>query len=229
MCGRFTLTSSPEALARHFDLDELPQLAPRYNVAPGQDVAAIRRPVSGGQRTLELLRWGLVPSWAVDPRVGQRMINARAETAAERPAYRKALRQRRCLVAADGFYEWAGGRGARQPYHIGFADGGPFGIAGLWAHWIGRGGEVIESCTLLTTRANERVARLHDRMPVILPPEDYALWLDPSVREVEQVLPLLRPCAAEALEVRPVSHQVNDPKHDDPSCIARVEPPLTLL
>jgi putative SOS response-associated peptidase YedK len=175
-----------------------------------------------GERLLEMRRWGLVPGWARDPRVGNRMINARSETVAERPAFRTAFRVRRCLVPADGFYEWAGGPGPRQPYYIALADGSPFAIAGLWEQWSREGNDVIESCTLLTTRANERVAAVHDRMPVILEAEDYERWLDPALRDPDRLRDMLRPLPAERLALHAVSRRVNDPHHDDPSCVAPV-------
>ena len=221
MCGRFTLTSTPERLALRFGLDEVPELAPRYNIAPSQDVLTVRAE-AGGARVLESRRWGLIPHWAKDPKIGNRMINARSETAVERPAFRDAFRLRRCLVPADGFYEWAGGSAPRQPYRIGLSDGSPFAIAGLWEQWSRSEGPAIESCTLLTTRANERIAPLHDRMPVILEPDDYARWLDPELRDPKPLFDLLRPLASERLELHAVSLRVNDPRHDDPACAAPV-------
>jgi putative SOS response-associated peptidase YedK len=220
MCGRFSLSSAPELLARHFDLEQPPDLAPRFNIAPMQDVATVRAPEAGGKRVLELRRWGLVPRWAKDPTIGNRMINARAETVAEKPAFRDAFRLRRCLVPADGFYEWAAGSAPRQPYHIQLVDGSPFAMAGLWERWSRPGGEEIESCTLLTTSANQRIAELHHRMPVILEPESYDLWLDPTLRDAEPLLPLLCPLAGERIRFHAVSRRVNNPKHDDSSCSA---------
>jgi putative SOS response-associated peptidase YedK len=223
VCGRFTLTSTPETLAQRFGLDAVPEMAPRFNIAPSQDVATIR--VRDGERVLEMRRWGLVPHWARDPKIGNRMINARSETVAEKPAFRGAFRARRCLVPADGFYEWAGGKGPRQPYHIGLSDGGPFAIAGLWEHWSDQAAATIDSCTLLTTSANERIASLHHRMPVILDPDDWDLWLDPSVRDGDALQALLRPLAADRVDLHPVSRHVNDPKHDDPECVAPLASP----
>ena len=220
MCGRFTLSSAPELLARHFDLEQPPDLAPRFNIAPTQDVATVRASEARAKRVLELRRWGLIPRWAKDPSIGNRMINARAETIAEKPAVREAFRLRRCLVPADGFYEWASGSTARQPYHIRLVEGSPFAMAGLWERWSRPGGEAIESCTLLTTRASERISGLHDRMPVILEPESYDLWLDPTLGDAERLLPLLCPLSGERIAFHPVSRRVNDPRHDDPSCSA---------
>jgi putative SOS response-associated peptidase YedK len=222
VCGRFTLTSTPELLARRFGLEEPPtRLVPRFNIAPSQDVATIRAG-EDGTRVLELRRWGLVPGWARDPKIGNRMINARCETVSEKPAFREAYRHRRCLVPADGFYEWAAGKSPRQPYHIGLAEGGPFAIAALWECWSPDGADRIDSCTLLTTRANARLRGLHDRMPVILDPADHGLWLDPGVRGGESLRALLRPLADERIAFRPVSRHVNDPRHDDPDCVAPV-------
>ncbi len=218
MCGRFTLTASPEELARRFELDETPELEARFNVAPGQHVASVRREV-GGRRVLELRRWGLVPAWADDPRIGQRLINARSESVAEKPAFRRAFQQRRCLIPADGFYEWGGGSGRRQPFHVALAGGALFGMAGLWERWRGASGERIDSCTILTTRANARLARLHDRMPVILDPTAWALWLDPDVRDPQRLAALLCPWPDADVTLRPVSRRVNDTRLDDASLL----------
>jgi putative SOS response-associated peptidase YedK len=219
VCGRFTLTASPEELARRFELDETPELEARFNVAPGQDVASVRQIAEGGRRVLELRRWGLVPPWADDPRIGNRLVNARAETARGKPAYRRAFQQRRCLIPADGFYEWAGGPGSREPYHVSLDAGELFGLAGLWERWGGASGDRVESCTILTTEANERLRPIHDRMPVILDPADYALWLDPAMHDPERLAALLRPGPAAALRLRRVSRRVNDAKLDEPSLL----------
>jgi len=181
MCGRFTLTARPEVLARAFALEDVPELAPRWNAAPGQDVATVARTLEG-RRELRMLRWGLVPGWARDRRIGSRLINARAETAAVRPAFREALRLRRCVVPADGFYEWAGGgpsSGRRQPHYIALPDRAPFAIAGLFERWRGEDDAWLETCALLTVAANDRVRALHDRMPAILAERDLEAWLDP--------------------------------------------------
>ncbi|MFM8552569.1 MAG: SOS response-associated peptidase [Nitrospiraceae bacterium] len=227
MCGRFSQTAPPDVIAHEFSLDDLPLLTPRYNIAPSQPVAAIRLHPESAKRDCVLFRWGLIPSWAKDPAIGIRMINARVETVAEKPAFRSAFRHRRCLVLADGFYEWQPvGRG-KQPYYIRRQDSRPFAFAGLWEHWTGPGkqdgqaevaGPVIESCTLLTTGPNALMASIHDRMPVILDQQDYALWLDPTVQRVEVLTPLLRPSPAERLTAYPVGPWVNNPRHDDPHC-----------
>ena len=220
MCGRFTLTASPEVVERAFGLDETPQLRPRFNIAPGQDVATIQQG-EGGRSVLALRRWGLVPFWAKDAKIGARLINARAETLDAKPSYREAFRRRRCLVPADGFYEWAAaGRGPRQPHWVARTDGACFAIAGLYERWKSPQGEWLETCTLITTDANERLRTIHDRMPVILEPADYALWLDSRLREPERLRALLRPQPGEDFELRAVSRRVNHPDHDDPACIA---------
>jgi putative SOS response-associated peptidase YedK len=222
MCGRFTLTSTPEALAERFGLDAPPALAPRFNIAPGQDVLAVR--ARDGGRRVELLRWGLVPPWS-SPGQGPPLINARSETAAERPAFRDAFRTRRCIVPASGFYEWADRGDFRQPYWIAPGDGALLGIAGLWERWTAPDGARLESCALLTTVANERIADLHDRMPAILAPEHYTAWLDPALG-VADLAALLSPLPPEALAVRPVGTRVNRIENDDPALLAAVpEPP----
>jgi putative SOS response-associated peptidase YedK len=224
MCGRYTLTSSPEQVARRFGLAAPVPLAARYNAAPGQQVATIAVSCPGELPQLALRRWGLVPAWAKDPRVGARLINARSETAAERPAFREAFRRRRCLVPADGFYEWDARRAPRQPYHVALASGEPFGIAGLWERWTGSGGEAIESVALLTTAANERLRPLHHRMPAILAPADQAAWLDPGLSDPATLRVLLAPAASDAIALRPVGLLVNDVRNDDPRCLAPAPP-----
>lgn len=204
-------------MARAFGLDLFDDWPPRYNVAPTQNVTAIRQ-LAGGPRQLVFLHWGLVPSWADDPTIGNRMINARAETLATKPAFRKAFRQRRCLIPSDGFYEWQKQGREKQPYYITLADGGLFALAGLWEHWE-HNGLAIESCTIVTTAANSLVAPLHERMPVILPADAYALWLDPSVEDVDCLQPLLRPYPAEAMRTRAVSTLVNSPRNDSPDLL----------
>ena len=223
MCGRFTLTAKPHRLLERFNLSAAPdELAPRYNVAPTQPVLVIpnRR-----QRVLRPARWGLIPHWATDASTGNRMINARAETLAARPAFRTALERRRCLIPADGFFEWKRDAARRRaPFYIRRRDGEPFAFAGLWDVWRPDGGEPVASCTIITTDPNDLVAELHDRMPVILPPESYDAWLDPAARHADTLLPLLVPCPSEWLEAYPVSSVVNKPEHDEPACIAPVEP-----
>lgn len=221
MCGRFTLAVPAEALASAFKLTQVPELAPRYNIAPTQQVLAIR----GGETSREavLLRWGLVPSWAKDLSAGAKMINARSETAAEKPAFRSAMRQRRCLIPADGFYEWQAQPEGKQPFHIRLADRGPFALAGLWEHWKAPTGDWVYTCTILTTEANELMRPLHDRMPVIIPPEHYDRWLDPQIHDAGPLQSLLVPYPAELMLAAPVSKAVNRVANDGPDLIA----PLT--
>ena len=219
MCGRFTLTDPDQALAVQFNLPLIPDLAPRYNIAPTQPVAAVRVGSEGGGREGALLRWGLIPFWARDPSIGARLINARSETVAEKPAFRAAFRRRRCLVVADGFYEWQKVDGGKQPFFIRLRQGRPFAFAGLWELWQGEEGPAIESCTLLTTQPNDLIRPLHDRMPVILSPHDYDLWLDPKVQQPDRLEPLLRAYPSTEMEAWAVSRRVNSPAHDDPRCI----------
>lgn len=222
MCGRFTLRSSPAAVAEHFGLDPagLPDLPPRYNIAPTQPVAAVAPSSEGEVRSLALLRWGLVPHWVKDPDDFPTLINARAETAPEKPAFRDAFGSRRCLVVADGFYEWEkpDGGGPKQPYYVRRPDGGPFGFAGLWERWSGGEGRTVDSCTILTTEANELLRPIHDRMPVVLDRAHHDAWLDPASSR-SQLEALLRPAPDDALRAFPVSRRVNSPEHDDPACI----------
>lgn len=237
MCGRFALRARAEALAQQFGLDDVPRLPPRYNIAPGQQVAVVRAaplppagpaPTRPGRpvRRLDRLRWGLVPFFAKAPDPGARMINARSETVADMPAYRNAFRRRRCLLPADGFFEWKRLDKRKQPYFLSLRDGRLFAFAGLWERWEGGGGQTVESCTILTTAPNELVRPLHDRMPVILPEEAYDLWLDPEIRTVERLLGLLRPFPAERMLACPVETLVNNPANDDERCIrpAKVGP-----
>jgi len=216
MCGRFTLTTPTEIVAQLFDIASAPSLRPRYNIAPTQDVAAVRRGDDGN--TLVLLRWGLVPSWAKDPAIGNRMINARAETVADKPAFRSALRKRRCLIPADGFYEWRKSGSAKQPYLLRRADDRPFALAGLWERWQHDDSASIESCTILTTTPNDLMRPIHDRMPVILAPDAWGVWLDPATQDPEGLRTLLTPCAEDLLVAEPVSTYVNSPRNDDPRC-----------
>ncbi len=217
MCGRYTLTVPVEILAEEFGVTgPLPEVPPSYNIAPTQEVAAVL--ADDGERRLEMLRWGLIPSWADDPGIGSRMINARSETVPEKPSFRRAFRERRCLILADGFYEWKRTNDGKQPYYIRMEGGRPFAFAGLWESWRG-GREEIRSCTILTTEANDRVSNIHHRMPMILAPEDHGLWLDPDVREADPLLPLLTPYPDDVMEAYPVSRFVNRPVNDDPRCV----------
>ncbi len=217
MCGRYTLTVPVEILAEEFGVTgPLPEVPPSYNIAPTQEVAAVL--ADDGERRLEMLRWGLIPSWADDPGIGSRMINARSETVPEKPSFRRAFRERRCLILTDGFYEWKRTDDGKQPYYVRMEGGRPFAFAGLWESWRG-GREEIRSCTILTTEANDLVSEIHHRMPVILAPEDHGLWLDPDVREADPLLPLLAPYPDDVMEAYPVSRFVNRPTNDDPRCV----------
>lgn len=220
MCGRFTLRTSASQLAQFFELCREPELAPRYNIAPSQLVAAIRFEEDRTPREMVMLRWGLIPSWAKDRKIGNRMINARADTVATKPAFRAAFKRRRCLIPADGFYEWKKlDAQQKQPFYITRPDGGPFAFAGLWEHWQGEAGPAVESCTIITTEANEVMEELHDRMPVILDEADYDRWLAPGRGDREKLLSLLRPCPHDVLRFIPVDTLVNNPRNNVPACI----------
>ena len=226
MCGRFTLHHDPDALAERFATPPLPDLAPRYNVAPAQPVAVVTQDTP---RRLEQYHWGLIPAWAKDKSLGHRMINARAETLAERPAFRTALKRRRCLIPADGFYEWREAdnpdEGGRTPLYFRRADGALFAFAGLWDEWRDPAtGQPLRSCAIVTSAPNPLVAPIHDRMPVVLRREDEGRWLDPSDVDTASLLSLLAPAPGgeAAWEAYPVSRRVNAPTVDDPSLVARV-------
>ncbi len=227
MCGRFSQAAAPEDIAELFDLpvQAVPDYRPRYNLAPTQPALVLRRHPQTGERELTFLTWGLVPSWAKDPTIGSRLINARAETLAEKPAFRAAFRRRRCLVPANGFFEWKKTGSGKQPYFIARKDGRPMAMAGLWEHWQSADGSVIESFTLITTEPNELVKQIHDRMPAILPRTAFDAWLDPD-EDVALLQDLLRhPVSAEELDAWPVSTAVNRPDNDDSSLIE----PLPML
>ena len=217
MCGRYTLRTPVEKLAEEFGLeDSSVDLPPNYNVAPTQGVAAVL--AENGHRRLEVLRWGLIPPWADDPQIGSRMINARAETAHEKPSFRRAFRERRCLIPPDGYYEWKRTNGTKQPYYIHMKEGRPFAFAGLWESWREEGGPEVRSCAILTTRPNALASEIHDRMPVILPAGSREAWLDPEA-EKEELLALLEPYPEDEMEAYPVSRYVNSPQNNDPRCV----------
>jgi len=219
MCGRYTITTPVEALRRAFEFDERPNLAPRYNAAPTQSLPVVRRSAAG-RCAIALLRWGLVPSWAKDASIGARLINARAEGVAEKPAFRAAFRQRRCLVPADGFFEWqaAPASGPKQPFHIQAPDRRVFAFAGLWEEWRGPEG-TIETFAIITTDANARLRAIHDRMPVVLDGGAYGAWLAPEAKAAD-LQALLVPAPDDALIATPVSTRVNRVANDDAACIA---------
>lgn len=218
MCGRFALIVSGEAVAEQFQLAETPLLAPRYNIAPTQPVAAVRLTPHGQQRELTHFHWGLIPSWAKDSKMSARLINARSETVADKPSFRTAFKRRRCLIPATGFYEWQRLNSSKQPMYIHAADGGLLALAGLWETWHAPDGGEIDSCTILTTEPNELMAPIHNRMPVIIEPADYDMWLDPGDRP-EDGLHLLRPYPTTKLAAYPVSTTVNNPRNDTPNCV----------
>ncbi len=219
MCGRYELHTHPGALALAFGLSIPPSIKPRYNIAPMQDVPVVRLGQTG-ERELAHVRWGLVPRWAKDPSIGSKMINARAETLAQKPSFRTALKRHRCLIPADGFYEWKTIPGAgKQPLHIGMKDGSTFALAGLTERWLSPEGDVLDTCTIVTTQANALLATMHERMPVIIAPPHYERWLDAAVSDVEA---LFAPYPAEAMTYYPVSTRVNSVRHDDPTLIDRV-------
>lgn len=227
MCGRFVSTSPPDQIARYFSA-EAPEatLEPSYNVAPTNDVYAVLE--DGRARRVEPLHWGLVPWWAKDPSVGNRMINARAETLATKNAYKRAFARRRCIIPVDGFYEWSPvpGQKRKQPYFIHRPDGEPLALAGLWEVWRDpkEPGEELRSCTIITGEPNEKVRRLHDRMPVILPPTAWDPWLDPDRHDLDLLGKLLVPAPASLLELRPVSTDVNNVRVKDAHLIDPVDP-----
>jgi putative SOS response-associated peptidase YedK len=217
MCGRYTITRSAAELGEAFEVAQVPEFPPRYNVAPSQSVPVVRL-AAGGERRMELLRWGLIPFWARDPGIGYKMINARAETVAEKPSYREAFKRRRCLMVADGFYEWKKAPGGKQPHYFRLKSGESFAFAGLWERWEGE--EEIRSCALITTEPNGVVGAVHDRMPVILSPADYEAWLEAD--DPDLLRSLLRPYPGEEMEGYAVSPAVNSPRNDDPAVIEPV-------
>jgi putative SOS response-associated peptidase YedK len=217
MCGRYMLTTPVDALRQMFLFTERPNLAPRYNIAPTQEVPIVRPTRDGAGRELIMVRWGLVPYWADDPKIGNRLINARRESVARTAAFREAYQRRRCLAPADGFFEWQKDGRTRQPLVVRRKDQAPFAFAGLWERWPQPGGGVLRSCTIITCPANELIAPVHGRMPVILATEDYERWLDPSRADGRE---LLEPYPAAELEAFPVNPRVNSPQYDDPECIA---------
>jgi putative SOS response-associated peptidase YedK len=221
MCGRYTLTADAESIQLAFKLDNVDGwTAPRFNIAPTQQVAVItdREP-----RMLSYMRWGLVPSWAKDPKIGNRMINARSETAAEKPSFRTAFKRRRCLIPADGYYEWTKAGKKKIPMYIQHADRALFAFAGLWESWKKPDGDWLQTCTILTTEANERVRPIHHRMTVIIEPEEYALWLSQRELVPAEWQPLMAGPAAEQLKFHEVSTQVNRPVNDNPTLVLPLE------
>jgi putative SOS response-associated peptidase YedK len=223
MCGRFTLTADPQQIQIAFPGLTIPTqtINPRYNIAPTQPIAVIP---NDGKNRLDYYIWGLIPSWAKDPSIGSRMINARAETLAEKPSFRNAFRRRRCLILADGFYEWQQqpGKKTKQPMYIRLKNEGVFAFGGLWEIWNAPDGSTILSATIITTEPNELVRPIHNRMPLILPEAHYDLWLSPEERKPEDLQPALRPFPSDEMAAYPVSTQVNSPAYDEPALIEPV-------
>lgn len=221
MCGRFSLIVDASVLAGVFEIDPPKNLTPRFNIAPTQRIPIVR---AGREQPREWAeaRWGLVPSWAKDAKIGARMINARGETVAEKPSFRSAVKTRRCLIPADGFYEWVKTDGGKQPHYIHFADGRAFAFAGLWERWNKGGDEPLDTCTIITTTPNDIVAGLHDRMPVIMAPDHFTEWLEPDPLAPDRLQDLLAPYRGVDMEAYPVSTHVNKPVNDDPECVVRV-------
>jgi putative SOS response-associated peptidase YedK len=221
MCGRFTRSQNIPAIAQEFGITLTTcDLGPSYNIAPTQKVAVI---ITEGVKQLVPVRWGLVPSWAKDVSVGNKMINARAETITEKASYRNAFKKRRCLVIADGFYEWQNVEGTKRPVYIKLKSGKPFGFAGIYEKWNSPEGEEITTCTIITTAANELMKPIHERMPVILPKEHEDEWLDPATEDRERLVELLKPYPADQMEAYPVSRRVNSPQSNSPDCIKRLK------
>jgi putative SOS response-associated peptidase YedK len=216
MCGRFSLAVTPEELAKSFALGTVPDFPARYNIAPSQPVAVILQTNEQPERHFRLMRWGLIPAWAKDPAIANRLINARAETVAEKPSFRTAFKRRRCLIPASGFFEWQKIKAGKQPFYFQSKDEALFAIAGLWESW-----QDIETCTILTTEANQLLKPIHERMPVILNPEDYDQWL--ALQTPENLQALLKPFPADQMLAYPVSKRMNNAAIDDPDCIAEAE------
>jgi putative SOS response-associated peptidase YedK len=224
MCGRFTLTIDPAELRDEFQGAAFPsQFAPRFNIAPTQPILAIP---NDGRNAADFFLWGLIPSWAKDPSIGNRLINARGETLREKPAFRGAYKYKRCLILADGFYEWKSQAGTKSkiPHYVHLKTRKPFAFAGLWDEWLAPEGSPIRSCAIVTTTPNQLMAAIHNRMPVILTPEDRALWIDSAPRTPDSLSHLLRPFADELMEAYPVSTLVNNPANDSADCLHPSEP-----
>jgi putative SOS response-associated peptidase YedK len=221
MCGRYTLHHTTQQIAQRFGVDQvLIDVPERYNIAPTQSIAVV---TENSPRTLQAMQWGLIPSWAQDPGIGSKMINARAETLAEKPSYKTALVRRRCLIPADGFYEWQKAGAGKQPMRIHKPNDGLFGFAGLWDEWRSPDGTPLRTCTIITVAPNALMAPIHNRMPAILRPEDEAAWLNPTTKGVNDLLALLQPYPDAELEAYRVARIVNAPTADRADCIAPVE------
>lgn len=220
MCARFVLFTPPEMLAVRFSLPQVPALTPRYNVAPSQEIPVVGAKANGQGRGLAMFRWGLIPSWSADAS-GPKPVNAKSETVAELPSFRDSFRRRRCLIPADGFYEWVTTPTGKQPLYHRFLDGRTIAFAGIWDVW-NNGTEKRFTCALLTTTANELVAQVHDRMPVILPESDWDTWLDADLTDPTRLKPLLKPHPAEGMAITPVDRRVNNARVEGPECLTPV-------
>jgi putative SOS response-associated peptidase YedK len=219
MCGRYAITSAPEAIRALFGYVEQPNFPPRYNVAPTQPIPIVR--LEDGKRHFALVRWGLIPSWVKDPKNFSLLINARGESAVDKPAFRAAMKRRRCLVPADGFYEWKQAGGRKVPYYVRHKDGGPLAFAGLWETWTGPNGEEMETAAIVTTNANRMLASIHDRMPVIVPPEGFDLWLDCANVDATTAAALIAPAREGLLEAYEVSSAVNRTANDSAKLVEK--------
>ncbi len=231
MCGRYRLARKKEILAETFDAENEVDWSPRYNVAPGQDVPVVRQDAARPARSLSLIRWGLIPAWSKDAKAGYKMINARAETVSDLPAFRDPFRSRRCLVPADGFYEWAKQGKQKSPFCFSMADDSVFAFAGIWDGWRdpqkrNPDKEWIETCSIITTSANALLSGIHDRMPVIMKPDNYDFWLDPGFKKVDDLRDMLKPFPADVMRHYRVSARINSVKNDDPACAEEYVPEL---
>lgn len=222
MCGRYTLGRSTKEILQRYAIQQVNfDTDARYNIAPSQMVPAVFE--CNGERTMQMLKWGLVPGWVKDLKKHKPLINARAESLAEKPSFKQALAKRRCIIPADGFFEWTGSAANRIPMYIRMASGKPFSFAGIWEQWVSSSGEVIRSCAIITVAANELVSSIHDRMPAILCPEDESLWLSTEQRDLSKIVAVLKPFPADQMIASPVSRVVNSPAKDSPECIEPAE------
>lgn len=221
MCGRFTQRQPAASLKKEFKVEEVPTVEAQYNISPTQNILSVRQMPDG--REMGLLKWGLIPSWAKDSSMGAKLINARSETVTEKPSFREAFRKRRCIIPADGFYEWQRTGGKKQPFFFQMHDERPFVFAGLWDRWKSQEGEMIDTCTILTTEANDVLRPVHDRMPVILYPEDYDLWLDDDVRKSDLRYELLRPFPGSEMIAYPVSTLINNTRSQGAELVKQIE------
>lgn len=228
MCGRYNLRATPQEIAEIFALLRVPELVSRFNISPTQEVPIVRLSLTGG-REFSYVRWGLIPSWAKDPKIGASMINARSDGVATKPSFRSAFKRRRCLIPADGFYEWqeVPGQKFKQPYAISLKEPGTFAFAGLWETWKDPEGSALETCTIITTDPNELMEPFHKRMPAILRREDHTRWLETPEEDAAELLPLLVPYPTEAMQMYAVSTLVSNARNESPECLKPAEPPRT--